>query len=323
MSEDRQSTGVVASVVLHGGLLAFLLIGLASAPRFEDASESIPVDTVSKDQFESVMKGEPNAKPAPQAAPSPPMPPQPPPDLRKAEETPPPPPVQPPPPPRPEPTMAAQPPVPPVRPEPPPPVKPPPSPPPRPEPPPKPDAMETPPPRPKPVETPPERPKPDQFAKLIQKDKSDDTAKSSAKPYDAKAIAKLIGEGKPSAAPAAPAPNAGLPTAHAARMSGSQERALDEWFKDAYMACWSPPPTMPEGETYIPEVSVEFNADGSLSGHPVLVNPPADPAWRAHAESAMRAALRCNPLKVPPQYAPFFDQWRSKTIHFDPREALG
>ena len=77
------------------------------------------------------------------------------------------------------------------------------------------------------------------------------------------------------------------------------------------------------GRDYIPEVSVEFNADGSLSGQPVLVNPPADPAWRAHAESAMRAALRCNPLKVPPQYAPFFDQWRTKTIHFDPREALG
>ena len=89
------------------------------------------------------------------------------------------------------------------------------------------------------------------------------------------------------------------------------------------MACWSPPPTLPEGEVYIPEVQVTFNADGTLSGEPVLVNPPPDPAWRAHAESAVRAALRCNPLKIPQQYSPFFDQWRTKTIHFDPREALG
>ena len=58
-------------------------------------------------------------------------------------------------------------------------------------------------------------------------------------------------------------------------------------------------------------------------GQPVLVNPPSDPAWRPHAESAMRAALKCNPMKVPPQYAPYFEQWRSKTIHFDPRDALG
>ena len=55
------------------------------------------------------------------------------------------------------------------------------------------------------------------------------------------------------------------------------------------MSCWSPPPTVPEGEPYVPAVHIEFNQDGSLNGRPVLVNPPSDPAWRAHAESAMRA----------------------------------
>ena len=52
-----------------------------------------------------------------------------------------------------------------------------------------------------------------------------------------------------------------------------------------------------------------------------LLNPPSDPAWRAHAESAMRAALKCNPLRVPPQYAPYFEQWKTKTVHFDPQSA--
>jgi hypothetical protein len=338
LSEDPQTKGVVASGLLHAAVLACILYGFASAPQFDDASESIAVDTVTKDQFNQVMKGDrPAAATAPAPVkPQPPTPPEPPPELRKAEETPPTPQPPAPEPPRPEPPVPPQkplsppePPLPPV-----PPQKPPtpPNPPPRPEPPPKPEAMETPPPKPKiletpperPKETPPERPKPDQLAKLIVKDRSDEPqkdSKPSAKPYDPKAISKLLGESKatPSGAPA----NAGAPTARAQRMSGSQERALDEWFKDAYMACWSPPPTMPEGDTYIPQVQVEFNADGSLSGSPVLVNPPSDPAWRAHAESAMRAALRCNPLKVPPQYAPFFEQWRSKTIHFDPREALG
>ncbi len=59
------------------------------------------------------------------------------------------------------------------------------------------------------------------------------------------------------------------------------------------MNCWSPPPTMPEGETLrARRVASTFNADGSLSGRPVLVNPPRDPAWRAHADSAMRAAMQ-------------------------------
>jgi colicin import membrane protein len=329
LSEDSQNAGVIASSLMHAAILGVILVGFASAPRFEDASESIPVDTITKDQFDSVMKGEHGAKTeTPQIKPEPPQPPTPPPDLRKAEEAPPPPEPATPPTPPPAPI-----PPPPPRPEPPPPPKAPtpPPPPPRPEPPPKPETMETPPPKPKivetpperPKETPPERPKPDQLAKLISKEKSEEPTKPSAKPFDPKAIAKLIGDSKPATPTSGATTAPGSPTGRAPHMSGSQARALDEWFKDAYMACWSPPPTTPEGETYIPEIQVQYNSDGSLSGQPVLVNPPQDPAWRAHAESAMRAALRCNPLKVPEQYAPFFDQWRSKTIHFDPREALG
>ena len=49
----------------------------------------------------------------------------------------------------------------------------------------------------------------------------------------------------------------------------------------------------------------------------------ADRAWRAHAESAMRAVKKCDPLKVPAQYMPYFDQWKIETIHFDPRETQG
>ena len=80
---------------------------------------------------------------------------------------------------------------------------------------------------------------------------------------------------------------------------------------------------MPEGERYIAQIRVAFNPDGSLSAQPVLVNPPSDPAWRAYADSAKRAVLKCNPLHVPPQFAPYYEQWRSKTVHFDPQSSLG
>jgi len=327
VSEESPRTGLVASGALHALLLALVIVGFAAAPKFEDATESTPVDTVTKAEFEQIMHGERAAMtpPPPQAAkpaPQPPQPPEPPPNLRKSEDTPPEPPPKPaqPEPPKPAPPKPA-----------------PPAPPPRPEPPPKPDALETPQPpakprivdaqppeRPReaPPEKPADKPKPDQLAKLLAEDTAKEPVKSSAKPYDPKAIAKLIGESKPSA-PSTSQANPGAPTAHAQRMSGSQERQLDDWFKEAYMTCWSPPPTMPEGDVYIPEVQVTFNADGTLNGQPVLVNPPPDPSWRAHAESAVRAALRCNPMKIPSQYSPFFEQWRTKTIHFDPREALG
>ena len=115
----------------------------------------------------------------------------------------------------------------------------------------------------------------------------------------------------------------GLPHHNAPRMSLSLASALDAWLTESYLNCWTPPPAMPDGDTYVAEIKVVFNADGSLSARPVLLNPPTDPAWRAHAESAMRAVRKCDPLHVPPQYAPYFEQWRVETIHFDPRETQG
>lgn len=101
----------------------------------------------------------------------------------------------------------------------------------------------------------------------------------------------------------------------------SRDPALDSWFIKAYLHCWTPPKTLPEGEKYGAQVRVVHNPDGSLKGEPVLVNPPSDPAWRAYANSAVRAVSKCNPLQVPSQYASRFDQWRKMTLHFSPETA--
>ena len=37
----------------------------------------------------------------------------------------------------------------------------------------------------------------------------------------------------------------------------------------------------------------------------------------------MRAVMRCNPLHIPTEYTPYFDQWRTKVVHFDPTSAEG
>jgi hypothetical protein len=342
LSSGSEKSGFYVSGALHAALFALLVVGFSQAPKFDDAAESIPVDTITQSQLNEIMHGERDAKPSntppapPQRQlavvdPTPPTPPEPPPDLRHDDTPTPPEPPQPP-------VKAAQPPAPPqppVKPAPPPPTPPIKPPPPKPlaedapEPPVKTRVVEKPPEKPKPDSQ--EKSKPDTLTKMLAKEKTEppakDPSKASAKPpskpFDPSAISKLIGQTKLADAVLFSAAPQGLPTQHSARMSPSLSASLDAWFTAAYLACWSPPPTAPQGERYIADVKVIFNPDGSLSGQPVLLNPPRDPAWRAHAESAVRAVLKCNPLKLPAQYAPFFEQWKTKTIHFDPESALG
>ena len=311
---------------MHAAMLGLILLGFASAPRFADNPEAIPIETVSLSELNQIANGEKDAKPAPQP---PPAPPQPPPDLRASTEPTPPPP-EPTPPPKPE---AAQPPKP--APEPP--------------------KAETPPPKPAlapkadaaaPEPMPPERPEAAPTPKLAMQeapveppvrpkflDSPPERAKEPApeKPrpshnFDPNTIAKLIGQGKtsiPDPTQTAAMTPQGMPHHDAPRMSMSLASALDAWLTESYLNCWTPPPTMPEGDTYVAEIRVIFNPDGSLSGRPVLLNPPTDRAWRPHAESAMRAVRKCDPLKVPAEYMPYFEQWKVETIHFDPRDTQG
>ena len=314
MEERRSYSNFAGSTALHGALLALLLLGFASAPRFADTPEAIPIETVSLSELNQIANGEKDAKPAPQSTPAPPPPPQPaptPPPKPEAAQPPPTPAKAENPPPKPAPPQKADvtpppdtEPMPPERPQQ------------QPPPPPKPALQEAtvePPVRPKFIDPPTERPKEPEKPKPTRN-------------FDPNSIAKLIGQGKtPTAAPSqtASATPQGLPHHDAPHMSMSMASALDAWLTESYLNCWTPPPGMPDGDTYVAQIKVIFNPDGSLSGRPVLLNPPSDKAWRAHAESAMRAVRKCDPLRVPAEYMPFFDQWKIETIHFDPRETQG
>jgi colicin import membrane protein len=101
-----------------------------------------------------------------------------------------------------------------------------------------------------------------------------------------------------------------------------RDPALEAWFIKSYLRCWTPPSTLPQGERYAAQVRIVHNLDGSLSNAPALVNPPIDPEWRAYADSAVRAVMKCNPLQVPPRYLSQFGQWRKMTLHFSPDSEL-
>lgn len=104
----------------------------------------------------------------------------------------------------------------------------------------------------------------------------------------------------------------------ASHMPPSLEADFDAWLIDAYRACWSPPGAAPDGDPYYPRVRVSLKADGTLASAPKLVNPPWDPAWKGHADAALKAVKACDPLKVPDKYAPYYTQWKLKTVFFDP-----
>ncbi len=95
--------------------------------------------------------------------------------------------------------------------------------------------------------------------------------------------------------------------------------ALDGYLRERYKQCWNYV-AFSETPRYVPKVRVAFRPDGSLAAAPVLINPPSDPTARALADSALRAVRSCNPMKIPAQFAPYYDQWKDSTVAFNPQD---
>lgn len=89
--------------------------------------------------------------------------------------------------------------------------------------------------------------------------------------------------------------------------------------------CWSLPTGASNAENLIVKVRLFLRRDGSLSRHPEIVDGErmkraGEEYFRAAAESAVRAVLKCEPLRMPPKK---YDRWREMVLTFDPSEMLG
>lgn len=181
----------------------------------------------------------------------------------------------------------------------------------------------------------PEPPKVDQVARLLEQKKLEEQ-KAAARPksgdeqqqprrrYDPSDISRLLSKEAPqrtgsTGREAQRTASLGSQTANAPSMSPSLWGQLDGLLTAQYKQCWSNP-SAGGGPIYVPQIRVIYNQDGSLAQAPVLVNPPSDPMLRSVAESAMRAVRMCDPLRIPAQYAPYYQQWRARTLRFDPAE---
>ncbi len=112
-----------------------------------------------------------------------------------------------------------------------------------------------------------------------------------------------------------PASNAGK--AAAAKMSPAQWETLDELLVSQFKRCWTYK-SRRSSKQYIPKIRVFFEPNGSLQANPALINTPDDPAAKALAASALDAVTRCKQVNIPATFGPFYDEWKTRIIYFDP-----
>ncbi len=156
--------------------------------------------------------------------------------------------------------------------------------------------------------------------KPVARSKSGDETAAKTK-YDANAMSDLLSREAPSqkastARTASQQASLGARLGKDDKISQTLMNKINEIMLREYKRCWTyielDPPR------WQPQIKVEFAMNGALIGEPVLVNQPADLRQGKLAESAMRAIRCANPLPITNEFAPIYNDWRSRTLRFDP-----
>jgi outer membrane biosynthesis protein TonB len=85
--------------------------------------------------------------------------------------------------------------------------------------------------------------------------------------------------------------------------------------------CWNVPAGAKDAKDLMVEIHVLFNPDGTVREATIVdqARENTDTFYRAAAESARRAVLLCQPLKLPPDK---YSDWQEITFRFDPSQML-
>ena len=180
----------------------------------------------------------------------------------------------------------------------------------------------------KPVAKPKRKPKPPPQKTVKRAPDAPKEAKSKKYKFDPDRIAALIDKTprKQAALETAETPQVRPKiTSRTAQSLDGQPLTLSE--VDALRAqierCWIVQAGARYAEDLVVTLRVFLNPDGSLRSEPQIVDDDrlaADPYFRAAAESAIRAVLKCEPFKMP---VTKYHRWREIELTFDPREMLG
>lgn len=114
--------------------------------------------------------------------------------------------------------------------------------------------------------------------------------------------------------------SAGVPTASGRRLSPSDREHLMGLIKEQMERCWSV--TGMSNPAVKPLVRLQLTPTGHIAVQPALVNSSGDPAFRAIADSGMRAIRACAPYRIPGKFADTFEDWKNITVKLDPSDLL-
>jgi colicin import membrane protein len=129
--------------------------------------------------------------------------------------------------------------------------------------------------------------------------------------FDAADIANLLSKEAPQRRAATgkeiKAASLGAPEGAAPKLSASMEARIAAYIHDHYHPCWASGLSL-GGETFAPVVEFHLSREGALEGRPHLLNPSANPVEQARGEQALQAVRRCSPMKIPPEFMPYYEE---------------
>ena len=117
----------------------------------------------------------------------------------------------------------------------------------------------------------------------------------------------------------------GTQTGSSQKLSPSLKAQLIGIIQDQLLKCWNVPIALANAHgnaNVVPTVRMKLNTDGSLAAEPGVINRSADPLFQVAASSALTATRRCAPLRIPAQFAAYYDDWRDVVVNFDARDVL-
>jgi colicin import membrane protein len=100
------------------------------------------------------------------------------------------------------------------------------------------------------------------------------------------------------------------------RLSPSMRDSLIGMLTQQIERCYSAPPGASQG-VVLPMLDIRLSANGALSTEPRIMRGGANAVDRSLAEAALRAVKRCAPYKIPPQFAPYYDDWKAINAEFE------
>lgn len=142
-----------------------------------------------------------------------------------------------------------------------------------------------------------------------------------AKEFDPSKISNLLNKQEGAQAPKTEAgaeqkqASLGNPKGEGKALTQSQQGLMQDMIEKQILPCWSIPPGLPED--VIIDVEMSMNPDGSLNGRPKVANTNSHPAFRAAADAAVRAILRCSPLKLPAEWYGGDGGWKEISYQFN------